>query len=114
MGETRALDREHPEDGPKHRVMDALAAARLPTVWTGALLLEIGVHLPLDDHFLQGLEDGFALRERKAERFGRQVMPFHTGDVPGRFLAIVRDGHHLDFDLHGVSSADHPTIGIAR
>jgi hypothetical protein len=77
MGETRTLDRQGPKDGPKYRVMDALAAARLPTVRTGALLLEIGVHLPFDHDFLQGLEHRFAFREREAERLRCQVLPFH-------------------------------------
>jgi hypothetical protein len=107
MGETRTRDRQGPKDGPKYRVMDALAAARLLTVRTGALLLEIGVHLPFDHDFLQGLEHRFAFREREAERLRCQVLPFHTGDLLESFLAIVGDGHHLDLDLHTVSSADH-------
>src|SRR5207245_158471 len=80
----RTVDRERSEDGPKHRVMDALAPARLSTVRAGALLLEIGVHLPLHHHFLQGLEHRFALREREAECLGRQVIPFDTCDVLDR------------------------------
>ena len=59
------------------------------------------MHLPLDHDFLQGLEHRFAFREREAERLGCQVLPFHTGDLLGRFLAIVGDRHHLDLDLHG-------------
>ena len=108
MGETRTVNRQGPKDGPKDRVMDALAPAHLPTVRTGALLLKIRVHLPLDHDFLQGLEHRFAFREREAERFRCQVLPFHTGDLPGGFLALVGDRHHLKLDLHGVSSAIHP------
>src|SRR5262249_15231959 len=105
--ETGTVDRERPKDGPKHRVMDTLAPTRLPAVGTGTLLLEIRVHLPLHHDFLQRLEHRFALREREAERLRCQIMPLHTRDVLDRFLAIVSDGHHLDLDLHGVSSADH-------
>src|SRR5262245_12876161 len=107
MVEARTLDRECPEDGAKHRVMDALAAARFPTMWTGAVLLEIRVHLPLDDYFLQGLEHRFAFRQRETECLRRQLLPFDSDNLPDGFLSIVGDGHHLDLDLHGLSSADH-------
>src|SRR5262249_35344159 len=105
--EPRTVDGKHPKDGPKHRMMRALAAARLATVRTGALLLEIRVHLPLDDNFLQGLEYRFALGEREAQRLGCRIMPFDTRDVLDVFLAVVGDRHHLDLDLHSVSSVGH-------
>ncbi len=61
MVESRTVDRQCPKDRAKHRMMHALAPARLPAVWTGALLLEIRVQLPLHHDFLQGLEHRFAL-----------------------------------------------------
>lgn len=62
-------------------MMDALALAYLATVRTGAVLLEIRLHLPLHHDFLQRLEHRFALREREAERLGCQVIPFDTRKV---------------------------------
>jgi hypothetical protein len=104
MGETGTLDWEHPKDGPKHRRVGALTLAQLAVVRTGALLLE---HLPLHHDLLEGLEHRFALQEREAERSRASGLPFDTRDFSCGFLAIVGDRHHLDLDLHGVSSAAH-------
>jgi hypothetical protein len=94
MVESRTGDGERSEDGPKHRVMDTLAPAHLPAVWTSALLLKIRVHLPLHHDFLQRLKHHFTLCEREAECLGCQIIPFDTRKVLRRFLAIIRDDHH--------------------
>jgi hypothetical protein len=60
MHETRAFNRQCPKDGAKHDVVGPFAVTHLATVGTMMLVVEVGLHLPLDDDLLEGFEDVLA------------------------------------------------------
>jgi hypothetical protein len=101
MFETGTFHRNRPKDGAKGDVMRSFAVTQLAAVRAVALAVQVRLHLPFDDDFLQGLQQSFAVRYRKTQAFGRQVIPFNTRQVADRFLAIVGGGDHLHPHFHG-------------
>ena len=99
--ETQALDRDGAKDGANLGGMIAFATLQVAAIGTGTLRLQIRRHLLLHYDFLQGLEHGFAFGEGQTQRGGRQVLPLHTGDLPGFRLAFIGGDHDLDRILHG-------------
>src|SRR5712691_1853107 len=103
MRETGTVDRQGAKDRPKDGVMCPLAVAEVATLWAVTLLAQIRLHLPLHDHLLDRLEDGFAFSQRQAKCLGGNVHAFHTGRFAYRFLAVIAACDDLYGDLHGSS-----------
>src|SRR5918996_4802678 len=101
MFETGTFYRNSPKDGPKGDVMRPLAMTQLAAVRAVALAVEVGLHLPFDDHLLKGLQQGFAFRYRETQRLGCEILTFNTSQFADGFLAIIAGRDHLHLHLHG-------------
>jgi hypothetical protein len=81
--------------------MISFAPTYLATVRAETLRLKKGSYLLRNDGLLERLEHGFAFGECEAHGGGRQVLPLHSGDLPGFCLAFIGGDHHVNRVLHG-------------
>jgi len=93
--------RNHAEERAERRRAVLLDVAKLPAVRAGALRVERGSHLLVDDGPLAVMEHLLALRQRQSCRLECRFGADQVGDLLSVFGAIVRDGDELDTEVHG-------------